>query len=465
MQGIELAGSPEVPPDLAGVSAADAPTSRVLPSRAMPDVAAAKDLCRYLDASPSPFHAVEETARRLEVAGFSRLHETDAWSLTPGAKHYVTRADASLVALRVGDRPAVDAGFRVVGAHTDSPNLRLKPQPQAGKEGYLQLGVEIYGGVLLYTWIDRDLSIAGRLIVEEPDGALTRRLARLTGAQCRVASLAIHLDREVNDKGIVLNKQQHMVPILGLGEGAVGVERLVAALAASCGVDPARIRGFDLGLHDAAPAALGGLDDAFLFSGRLDNLASCHAATSALIGAPEHAEATRLVALFDHEEIGSESAQGAGGPFLRDVLDRIVAATSPDAQSGLARAIAASFSISADMAHAVHPNWADKHESRHMPKIGRGPVVKSNAQQRYATDGLSAARLRAFAREADVAVQDFVTRTDLACGSTIGPITAARLGLPTVDVGNPMLSMHSARELCGSADVAAMIAVMGRAFG
>ncbi len=432
-----------------------------------PALAPALDLCRFLDASPSPFHAVEETARRLEAAGFTALREVDEWALSPGGKHFVTRADASIVAFRVGARPPVDAGFRLVGAHTDSPNLRLKPQPQAGKEGYLQLGVEIYGGVLLYTWLDRDLSIAGRLVLEESDGTLVRKAARVPGAVCRVASLAIHLDREVNDKGLVLNKQQHMVPILGLGDGAIGVERLFAALAASCGADPAKIRGFDLGLHDAANATLGGQDDAFVFSGRLDNLASCHAALSALLGAPEHADATRVVALFDHEEIGSESAQGAAGPFLGDVLARIVSATSPpsaSSPSGLARALAGSFSISADMAHAVHPNYAEKHEGKHMPKLGRGPVVKSNVQQRYATDGLSAARFKGFAREADVAVQDFVTRTDLACGSTIGPITAARLGLATVDVGNPMLSMHSAREMCGSADVAAMIAVMGRAF-
>jgi aspartyl aminopeptidase len=430
-----------------------------------PALEPARDLCRYLDASPSPFHAVEETTRRLEAAGFTALREVDEWALSPGGKHYVTRADASIVAFRVGARPPVDAGFRLVGAHTDSPNLRLKPQPQSGKEGYQQLGVEIYGGVLLYTWLDRDLSIAGRLVLEESDGTLVRRAARVSGAVCRVASLAIHLDREVNDKGLVLNKQQHMVPILGLGDGVVGVERLFASLAASCGADPAKIRGFDLGLHDATNATLGGHDEAFVFSGRLDNLASCHAAVCALLGAPEHADATRVVALFDHEEIGSESAQGAAGPFLGDVLARIVSATSPGVASGLARALAGSYSISADMAHAVHPNYADKHEGKHMPKLGRGPVVKSNVQQRYATDGLSAARFKGFARDADVAVQDFVTRTDLACGSTIGPITAARLGIATVDVGNPMLSMHSVREMCGSADVAGMIAVMGRAFG
>lgn len=430
----------------------------------MPELGPAHDLCAYIDASPSPFHAVAETVRRLEAAGFTELRELDAWTLRPGGKHYVTRADASVIAFRVGDRSPVETGFRIVGAHTDSPNLRLKPNASAGKEGYAQLGVEIYGGVLLYTWLDRDLGVAGRLVVEEPDGTFTRRLARLPGAVCRVASLAIHLDREVNDKGLVLNKQQHMVPILGLGEGLVGVQRLLAALAATCGVDPASVRGYDLGLHDVTPSSIGGQDDAFVFAGRLDNLASCHAATAALVAAPERAPATRLIALFDHEEIGSESAQGAAGPFLRDVLDRIVEATDREARSGLARAIAASFCVSSDMAHAVHPNWPDKHEGRHMPKIGKGPVVKTNVQQRYATDGASAARFKALAREADVGIQDFVTRTDLACGSTIGPITAARLGIATVDVGNPMLSMHSVRELCGAADVGAMIAILSRLF-
>jgi aspartyl aminopeptidase len=412
----------------------------------------ARDLCAYLDASPSPYHAVLETIRRLEAVGFTRLREEDAWQVQPGDARYVTRADSSIVAFRVGERAPVESGFRIVGAHTDSPNFRLKPQPACGKEGYAQLGIEVYGGVLLYTWLDRDLGIAGRIVVEEPDGQLSRRVVRLHQPIARVSSLAIHLDREVNDKGLQLNKQNHLSPMIGLGDG--GLDKLLAAF----DVEASRVRGFDLGLYDLTPATLGGQDDAFVFSARLDNLASCHAATSALVSA-KTAAATQVIALFDHEEVGSGSAQGADGPFLRDVLLRL----SGD-HASLLRAIAHSFCISADMAHAVHPNYADKHEGKHMPRIGKGPVVKTNVQQRYATDGATGARFRALCRAADVPVQDFVTRTDLACGSTIGPITAAQLGVATVDVGNPMLSMHSIREMCGAADVAMMIAALGRHF-
>jgi aspartyl aminopeptidase len=430
----------------------------------MTDLAPARDLCGYLDASPSPYHAVEETIRRLRSVGFTPLSETDPWDLRPGAGHFVIRGDAAIVAFRVGRRSPASAGFQIVGAHTDSPNLRLKPQPAAGKEGYAQLGVEVYGGVLLYTWVDRDLGISGRLVVEESDGRLTRHLVRVDAPIARVASLAIHLDREVNDKGLVLNKQQHLSPLFALGDPARETERLFGRLAEVAGVEASRIRGFDLGLHDLQRAAIGGHDDAFVFSARLDNLASCHAATVALASSPP-SDQTQVIALFDHEEVGSGSATGAAGPFLRDVLGRIVDAVDRDARSGLARAIAASFCVSADMAHAVHPNWPDKHEGRHMPRLGKGPVIKTNVQQRYATDGASAARFRALCRAADVPVQDFVTRTDLACGSTIGPITAAQLGIPTVDVGGPMLSMHSSREMCGAADVASIVAVLSRFLG
>jgi len=419
----------------------------------------ARDLCAYIEASPSPFHAVEETIKRLEGAGFTRLRETEDWQLRPGDARFVTRADASIIAFRVGDRSPVESGFQIVGAHTDSPNLRLKPQPASGKEGYAQLGVEVYGGVLLYTWLDRDLGVAGRVIIED-NGALVHRVVRLAQPVARVSSLAIHLDREVNDKGLVLNKQNHLPPIVALGEGKDAVLSLLGRLVG----DASKVRGFDLGLYDLTPPSVGGLDEAFVFSARLDNLASCHAATSALVAAAAHAAGTRVIALFDHEEVGSASAQGAAGPFLRDVLARIVDATDPGARSAFSRAIAQSFCVSADMAHAVHPNHSDKHEGKHMPHIGKGPVVKTNVQQRYATDGASGARFRALCRAAEVPMQDFVTRTDLACGSTIGPITAAQLGIATVDVGNPMLSMHSVREMCGAADVGMMISVLGKLF-
>lgn len=431
----------------------------------MSNLAAARDLCAYLDASPSPYHAVAETVRRLEAAGFTALRELDEWKLAPGGAHYVVRGDASVIAFRVGQKSPVEAGFLVLGAHTDSPNLRLKPQPAVGRDGWAQLGVEVYGGVLLYTWVDRDLGLAGRVVVEEDGGGLTRRVVRIDRPVARVTSLAIHLDREVNDKGLVLNKQQHLAPILGLGDPAEAMKSLWATLGAEAKVDPSRIRGFDLGLYDVTPAAIGGQGDEFVFGARLDNLASCHAATSALVSATSATAATRVIALFDHEEVGSSSATGAAGPFLKDVLARIVEATASCSSSAFARAIAASFCISSDMAHAGHPNYADRHENKHMPLLGKGPVVKTNVQQRYATDGASAARFRALCRAAEVPMQDFVTRTDLACGSTIGPITATLLGIPTVDVGGAMLSMHSTRELCGTADLAMTAKVFARYFG
>lgn len=426
---------------------------------------AAHDLCDFIDASPSPFHAVAESVRRLEAQGFTALLETDAWTLAPGAKHFVTRADASIVAFRVGDASPSEAGFSILGAHTDSPNLRLKPLPIVGREGYGQLGVEIYGGVLLHTWLDRDLGLAGRVVLESANGVLERHRVRLHRPVCRVPSLAIHLDREVNDKGLVLNRQQHMVPMFAIGDAQSAGAALVKELLAGTGADPDRIRGFDLGLYDLTPSTLGGSADAFVFAPRLDNLASCHAAITALLSCVERARATRVVALFDHEEVGSASAHGAAGSLLRDVLTRILECAGDATHTGFSRAIARSFSISADMAHGVHPNYADKHEPRHMPRLGGGPVLKSNVQQRYASDGLAAARFRALCAGARISCQDFVTRTDLACGSTIGPITSTELGVATIDVGNPMLSMHSAREMCGAADVQPMIDVMTHHLG
>lgn len=435
------------------------------PSRVTPaGLEAAHDLCAFVNASPSPFHAVAEAIARLEAVGFTRLIEGDDWDLKPGDAYYITRSDASIIAFRLGSKSPVEAGFHIVGAHTDSPNLRLKPRPGFGKEGYAQLAVEMYGGVLLYTWLDRDLGIAGRLLVEDAKGQLAPVRVRLDEPLCRVPSLAIHLDREVNDKGLVLNRQQHMPPLFSMGDPDEATARLFNRLARSQDIDPVQIRGFDLGLYDLTPARTGGEDNAFVFSARLDNLGSCHAATCALEQATGSSETTRVIALFDHEEIGSSSAQGAAGTFLRDVLERLVEATGEKLRGGLSRAIAHSFCISADMAHAIHPNYADKHEPRHMPRLNHGPVVKANVQQRYATDGLSGARFRALCHQADVPCQDFVTRTDLACGSTIGPITAAGLGIATVDVGNPMLSMHSSREMCGTADVGMMIGVLRRFF-
>jgi aspartyl aminopeptidase len=423
----------------------------------------ADDLLRFIDASPSPYHAVAESARRLRDAGYQELHEGDAWELASGARFFVVRGDGSLAAFVLGTAPAATAGLRLVGAHTDSPNLRVKPEPAVSAHGYGQLAVEVYGGVLLHTWLDRDLSVAGRVAVDH-DGQVRTALVDLERPVARIPSLAIHLDRTVNTDGLQLNAQQHLVPIVGLG--GLDADAFRAMLAAGMGnVDPGAILGWDLCLYDVQRAARGGAHGELLHAARLDNLASCHAALLALLGSEMESTAHgRGIVLYDHEEVGSRSARGAASPFLRSLLERIVVAGADCTPESFARAMARSFLVSADMAHAVHPNHADKHEPGHRPVLGGGPVVKVHASQAYATDAASWGRFERLCREVDVPCQRFVSRNDLACGSTIGPIAAAELGIPTVDVGNPMLSMHSCREMAAAADVPRMLTVLERFF-
>jgi aspartyl aminopeptidase len=417
---------------------------------------AALDLCAFIDASPSPFHAAGEAISRVEAAGFEALDEREVWTLTPGARRWVRRG-GTLIAFVVGDDHPARAGFRMIGAHTDSPNLRAKPIAARLSKGYEQLGVEIYGAPLLSTWLDRDLSLAGRVTLGRGPGKVESRLVDLRRALARVSNLAIHLNRGVNKDGLVLNEQKHMVPMLGLGDDA----DLARLLAAELGEVPADVLAWDLGFYDTLPSAVGGVAEEFVFAPRLDNLGSSHAATRALCEtASERTRWTRLIALYDHEECGSRSATGAAGSVLADVTSRVVEAFSQaerEAQA-LPRAMSASLLVSADMAHAIHPNYPDQHEPQHAPELGKGLVVKTNANQSYATNGETAALFATFCREVGFSPQQFVTRTDLPCGSTIGPITAARLGVATVDVGAPMLSMHSCRELAGSRDVAMAIA-------
>ncbi len=418
-------------------------------------VVAVEDLIRYLNASPTPFHAVAETRRRLEEAGYRRLDETESWKTKPGDKVYLVRGGGSIAAFALGSEAPAQGGFRLIGAHTDSPNLRIKPNPDQHRLGYVQLGVEPYGGVLLYTWLDRDLSLAGRVALA--DGST--RLVDLKRPALRIPSLAIHLNREVNKSGLLLNPQKHLSPILALGDGSTAALRecLIEALD---GVKAADVVGWDLMTYDVQPASLGGLRGELIQSGRLDNLASCHAACTALLASASKTKATRGFVLYDHEEVGSRSAQGAASDFLRSALTRLSGSNA----EAYHRAISKSFLISADMAHAVHPNYAELHDPEHRPVLGGGPVVKINVNQAYATDGESWGAFERWAQEADVATQRFVVRSDLGCGSTIGPITAAQLGLRTVDVGNPMLAMHSCREVAATADVPKMIDVLARFF-
>lgn len=429
----------------------------------------ALDLCAYIDASPMPYQACAESVRRLREAGYEALDEGDAWKLEPGRGYYVTRADTTVLAFRLGAKAPSATGFSVVGAHLDSPNLRVKPHAETGSSGYRQLSVDVYGGAILATWLDRDLGIAGRVVVEGKGGP-SSRLVAIRRPIARIANLAIHLNRKVNDEGLHVDKQRHLPPFLGLDDTAEGEAwSLRRLLAGELGVADGAIASFDLGLFDTLPSTLGGLREEFVFAPRLDNLGSSHAGLTALLASSAKVrspETSWVLALYDHEECGSQSHQGAMGTVLRDVMTR-VALLHPDAGRGADeafRAFARTFMVSADMAHAVHPNHPEVHEPDHRPFLNRGPVVKRNDNQRYATDGGSGARFAVLCREAGFEPQVFVNRSDLPCGTTIGPIAAATTGVQVVDVGNPMLSMHSARECSGTWDQDLMIEAMTRLY-
>ena len=417
----------------------------------------AEDLCRFIDASPTPYHAVREAAERLRAAGFSPLDPVEAWPAEQGG-HFVASGGAIIAWYRDDSTPS-DAPLRIVGAHTDSPNLRLKARPDTGRAGWRQLGVEVYGGVLLNSWLDRDLGLSGRITVRDPASrnGFSVRLVQIDRPILRVPQLAIHLDREIGERGLQLNKQTHMVPVWGLGEPSEG--DLQAFVAAEADIDPEEILGWDLMLHDLTPSTIGGLDNEFIFAPRLDNLCSSHAAIEALVrvSASRSGQAVvPVVTLFDHEEVGSTSATGAAGTLLAQVLEARSVADGGN-RGQFVRSLAASVCASADMAHATHPNYPERHEPDHHIALNGGPVIKINANQRYASDASSVAAFQLACDRAGVPSQRYIHRTDMACGSTIGPMTAAGLAIPTVDVGVAQLSMHSIRELTGANDVSRMV--------
>jgi len=414
----------------------------------------AHDLLRFVEAGPSPYHAVAEMARRLEDAGFTRLDERAIWSLCADDRRYVIRDGGSLIAMRVGRQPPTDAGVRLIGTHTDSPTLKVRPREDIRRHGYAQVGVEPYGGPLTHTWLDRDLTLAGRIAIDDGRQIITTPV-RFDRPLLRIPSLAIHLFREIREQGLRLDPQRHLVPVLSTGDAPP----LRQLLAEHCGVAADAIVGHDLVTADTQLPALGGVDGLSIHAPRLDNLASCHAAVTALCGA-DPGDATQMVVANDHEEVGSATAEGARGPFLEDTLLRMIEVLDGPGRQAATRALARSMLVSADMAHAVHPNYADRHEPEHQPRIGGGPVIKLNANQSYASDAGSIGWFVARAHDAGVEPQHFVVRADLPCGSTIGPLTATRLGVQTVDVGNPVLSMHSIREQAGAADIAPMIDVL-----
>ena len=421
-----------------------------------PDALAhAEDLADFVAASPSSYHAAAEVARRLEDAGFVRLEEEDAWEVTPGGRYVVVRDGAAIAWTMPADATTATPAH-ILGAHTDSPGFKLKPQPTTGSKGWLQAAVEVYGGPLLNSWLDRELRLAGRLALA--DG---RVVLADSGALLRLPQLAIHLDREANTS-FALDKQFQTQPVWGLGDPTQ--EDILAELAGSAGVSASDIRGYDVMIADTARGAVFGKDRAFFASGRLDDLASVHAGVVALESLGTAASGPiAILAAFDHEELGSNSRSGAAGPFLEDILGRVYDALGADA-SERRRAFSASWCLSSDVGHSVHPNYVHKHDPVVQPVLGSGPILKLNANQRYATDALGSAAWRDWCDSADVNTQEFVSNNNVRCGSTIGPITATRLGIRTVDVGIPILSMHSARERAGVSDLHDLTRVAGAFF-
>ncbi|MGO8882218.1 MAG: M18 family aminopeptidase [Streptosporangiaceae bacterium] len=419
----------------------------------------ALDLIEFLDASPSPCHAAAEALRRLAAAGFTEVPLSGDWP--PGAGRYVTVSGGSLFAWAVPAGSAPYTPFRLLGAHTDSPTLRVKPRPDTGRAGLRQLGMEVYGGPLLNSWLDRDLGLAGRVVVRTPDGPRSR-LLRVHRPVLRIPQLAIHLDSSLRAHGLKLDPQQHLVPIWSLGAPENG--GFARFLAAELEIPPGDVLSHDIVTYEVAGGTLAGISEEFVSSARLDDLACAHAAVTALSGtaaqpAPQHISA---LVLFDHEEVGSQTATGARAAWLGRQLERTVLARGGTREEFL-RAVAGSVHVSADMTHATHPNYPDKDEPEHRIVLGGGPAVKISANAAYATDALTHAAFLLAAEQAGVPVQYFVNRSGVQSGTTIGPIVAAGLAMPTVDVGNPTLAMHSARELCGAADSEMLIAAL-RAF-
>jgi len=402
-------------------------------------------LLAFLDRAPTPYHAAQELATRLVDSGFSEINESSDFPGDPG--RYVLRRGASIAAWATSDATDAHTGFRIIGAHTDSPNLRVKPQPDTESVGYNQLGVEIYGGALLNSWLDRDLGLAGRVAIR--DGA-NARTALFHDARplLRIPQLAIHLDRRIGEKGLLLDPQRHMSPVWGLGEP----REFVGYLAEQIGAEASEILAWDVMTFDTTPARLGGVEGEFLLSGRIDNLLSCFVAVESLLDVVESpGRHIPMICLFDHEEVGSVSATGAGGPLLHEVITRIGSSLGGGVRER-ARAGADSIVVSADGAHATHPNYVERHDPDHLVHLNAGPVLKVNANQRYGTDAGTAAEFRIACLEAGVPMQVFVSRNDLPCGSTIGPLTSGRTGMAVLDAGCAQLSMHSARETAGTAD-------------
>ncbi|KAL9058458.1 MAG: hypothetical protein Q9162_001754 [Coniocarpon cinnabarinum] len=473
----------------------------------MATASAALDFVDFLNASPTPFHAVRSVKQRLAAAGFKLIKERDSWStsIKPGGKYYVTRNASSIVAFTVGQRWRPGNPISMIGAHTDSPCLKVKPYSRKQSEGFLQVGVECYGGGLWHTWFDRDLSLAGRAMVRQ-GGSIEQKLVHITRPILRIPTLAVHLDRQEN---FSFNKETQLFPIAGLVAAELdrqgGVEKqleetsisdgtkaplkamterhhpfIVELVAKEAGVAPEDVVDFELSLYDTQKACLGGLNEELIFSARLDNLGMTYCGTTGLINSSasgsslKNENTIRLLSCFDHEEVGSLSAQGADSNLLPAVLHRLCSLPASafeqtdsddsyervshgdDVATAFEQTLATSFLLSADMAHSVNPNYVGKYESDAKCEMNKGPVIKCNANQRYSTNSPGITLLQEAASKAPggvVPLQMFVVRNDSSCGSTIGPMLAGKLGSRTLDLGNPQMSMHSIRECGGAYDV------------
>jgi len=412
-------------------------------------------LIDFLSESPVNFLAVQATAKRLEEAGFQRFDATLAMTdVKAGSKFYVTKNDSSIYAFHVGTRPMAEAGFRLIAAHCDSPTFRIKPKAEMLMEGgIVKLNTEVYGGPIMSTWFDRPLSLAGRVILRGKDALHPEtRLLHAKKPLLLIPNLAIHFNRQVND-GVKLSKQKDMLPILGIIQNEM--ERgnlLMNVITSELGVEAQDILDFDLYLYDFTPACVVGVHDEFISGGRLDDLSMVHAGLEAILAcAEETPAATRVLAIFDNEETGSQTKQGAGSPFLSSILQRIVLKQG-GSMDDYFRAVELAFMVSADNAHAWHPNYSEKYDPTNHPVLGGGPVVKFNAAQKYASDAVSAAVFSQICAEAGVPCQRFVNHSDVAGGSTLGNILASSLPLRGVDMGNPILGMHSCRETASTQD-------------
>lgn len=412
----------------------------------------ALDLIDFLYKSPTAHHSVKTIRERLELNGFNEVKESDKWNLQKEGKYYVIKNDSALIAFTIGNGDIEEAGFKLIGAHTDSPGFRIKANPEMVSEGtYLKLNTEVYGGPILYTWFDRPLGIAGKVTIKGSSPLKPEvKLVNINKPLLIIPSLAIHMNRSVNE-GLNINKQKDTLPLLSLiNEKFEKDGYLLKILAEELKVDTSDILGFDLGLYEIEKGAIIGLNEEFISAGRLDDMWMVYAGIQALIESKPN-KSTKVMVCMDNEEIGSLTAQGANSALLLNILERITLALGKD-REGLHRALPNSLMISADLAHAVHPNLEEKHDPTNRPVLGKGPVLKTAASGSYSTDSYNAAIFEGLCNSAEVPYQKFFNRSDVRGGTTIGPITSSLLTIPVMDMGAPLLSMHSIRELAAVKD-------------